>query len=119
MSQSVSYVKDYITYKKTCSFFFFAEAEISVPGQVGSWGLVAIYASTKEAIIRQQWEVPTHVIQDYQRVMVLGDFNDILETHEKGGNVRSLASMVDFDNFVQTNELFDLGYVGNNFTWRR
>lgn len=52
-------------------------------------------------------------------MVVLGNFNDILESHEKvGGNARSLASMANFNDFVSRNQMVDLGYVEHMFAWQ-
>jgi exonuclease III len=50
--------------------------------------------------------------------LLLGDFNAILSAADKcGGRSFGSSSHLDFVNFVQTNALVDLGFVGNNFTW--
>lgn len=59
---------------------------------------MAVYASIKDTIRWQQWQVLSQVIQEYKQVVVLGDFKDILKSHQKdGGYVRSTAFMVDFN----------------------
>ena len=50
--------------------------------------------------------------------LLLGDFNAILSSIDKcGGRSFGSTSHMDFVDFVQTNALVDLGFVGNNFTW--
>jgi exonuclease III len=50
--------------------------------------------------------------------LLLGDFNAILSAADKcGGRSFGNASHLDFVDFVNTNALVDLGFVGNNFTW--
>jgi hypothetical protein len=50
--------------------------------------------------------------------LLLGDFNAILLTAEKcGGRSFGSSSHLDFVDFVQSNALVDLVFVGNKFTW--
>ena len=52
--------------------------------------------------------------------VVLGDFNEIMYSHEKdGGNPRPNAMMQEFRNCLGDCGLYDLGYAGDYFTWRR
>jgi hypothetical protein len=49
---------------------------------------------------------------------LLGDFNSILSSSEKsGGRCFGSSSHNDFADFVHSNALVDLGFVGNRFTW--
>ena len=49
---------------------------------------------------------------------MLGDFNAILSAVEKcGGHSFGSSSHFDFVDFVQSNALVDLGFLGNKFTW--
>jgi hypothetical protein len=48
----------------------------------------------------------------------IGDFNAILAPQDKlGGRSFGSSSHHDFADFVHSNGLFDLGYVGNPYTW--
>ncbi|XP_059443283.1 uncharacterized protein LOC132175345 [Corylus avellana] len=50
--------------------------------------------------------------------LLLGDFNSVLSPSEKsGGRGFGSSSQNDFLDFVQSNALIDLGFVGNKFTW--
>jgi hypothetical protein len=50
--------------------------------------------------------------------LLLGDFNSILSPFEKsGGRNFGSSSHNDFVDFVHSNALVDLGFVGNKFTW--
>jgi hypothetical protein len=50
--------------------------------------------------------------------LLLSDFNAILSAADKcGGRSFGSTSHLDFVDFMQTNALVDLGFVGNNFTW--
>lgn len=49
-----------------------------------------------------------------------GDFNEILKTHEKnGGRLRPYGQMESFREVLDECNLFDLGFVGNKFTWSK
>jgi hypothetical protein len=50
--------------------------------------------------------------------LLLGDFNSILSPSEKcGGHDFGSSSHNEFTDFVNSNALVDLGFVGNRFTW--
>jgi endonuclease/exonuclease/phosphatase family metal-dependent hydrolase len=52
--------------------------------------------------------------------MIFGDFNEIMFSHEKeGGNQRPQNFMQAFRDVVSDCNLNDLGFVGEQFTWRR
>jgi endonuclease/exonuclease/phosphatase family metal-dependent hydrolase len=51
---------------------------------------------------------------------IIGDFNEILFSHEKeGGNPRPLNFMHAFQDTLSDCALEDLGFVGDPFTWKR
>ncbi|XP_057760601.1 uncharacterized protein LOC130980978 [Arachis stenosperma] len=48
----------------------------------------------------------------------MGDFNAITTHHEKeGGKSKSNTSIQDFNDFINSGNLMDLGYEGEKFTW--
>ncbi|GAA0174848.1 hypothetical protein LIER_41798 [Lithospermum erythrorhizon] len=48
----------------------------------------------------------------------MGDFNDILRSSEKeGGNTRTEASLMVFQDFFRAGGLLDLGFNGDSLTW--
>ena len=50
--------------------------------------------------------------------MIAGDFNDITSNSKKwGGRCRVEWSFNDFKNFISANQLVDLGYEGQPWTW--
>jgi hypothetical protein len=52
--------------------------------------------------------------------VIIGDFNEILFSHEKeGGNPRPQIMMQNFRDALADCNLEDLGYSGDPFTWRR
>jgi hypothetical protein len=52
--------------------------------------------------------------------VVLGDFNEILFSHEKeGGNPRRQNCMQAFQDALTDCDLEDLGFSGEPFTWKR
>lgn len=49
-----------------------------------------------------------------------GDFNELLKSHEKlGGHLRPYGQMERYREVLDAYGLFDLGYVGNKFTWSK
>jgi hypothetical protein len=52
--------------------------------------------------------------------VVIGDFNEIAFSHEKdGGNPRPAVFMQAFRDALDDCNLHDLGFVGDNYTWKR
>jgi hypothetical protein len=52
--------------------------------------------------------------------MVIGDWNEILYSHEKeGGTARPIQYMQAFRDALTDCGLEDIGYIGDIFTWRR
>jgi endonuclease/exonuclease/phosphatase family metal-dependent hydrolase len=52
--------------------------------------------------------------------VILGDFNEILYSHQKeGGNPRSQHYMQAFRDAINGYNLEDIGFSGDPFTWRR
>ena len=49
-----------------------------------------------------------------------GDFNELLKSHEKSGSrLRPYGQMEKFREVLDECNLFDLGYVGNKFSWSK
>ncbi|XP_008235658.1 PREDICTED: uncharacterized protein LOC103334459 [Prunus mume] len=85
-----------------------------------AWRFNVIYASTDDRVRRGQWNILKDRIHGgVEPCLVMGDFNDILDSSEnEGRNYRTLNSMYDFRSFVADSHLLDLGYIGHPFTWR-
>lgn len=62
------------------------------------------------------WLEITPIICDLQRVLMCGDFNEVLHESERAG-VRFLPSMVAFQDFILECELHDLPLQGRDYTW--
>lgn len=84
-----------------------------------SWWGVFVYGSTNANKRRSQWEMLTSrksIWGEYR--VVMGDFNDLVSNCEKwGGRVREEWSFKDFKMFIQENELADMGWEENPWTW--
>ncbi|XP_057747265.1 uncharacterized protein LOC130966469 [Arachis stenosperma] len=53
-----------------------------------------------------------------EKVVIAGDFNAITSQAEKeGGGQKSATTIATFTNFIDSNELVDIGMVGHPFTW--
>ncbi|XP_059668770.1 uncharacterized protein LOC132313844 [Cornus florida] len=83
------------------------------------WCFTAIYATTKDAIRKEQWnflrKLQTSVGSKW---VLLGDFNDLLYPEvKKGGRVRHGWTLKSFKDFVADCQLHDLGFMGYPFTW--
>ncbi|CAL2255003.1 unnamed protein product [Prunus armeniaca] len=80
---------------------------------------MAIYASVDAKTRAQEWlTLQTRLVNFPEPIVLLGDFNDILQATEKqGGTPHSTSSMCNFRNFVVNCGLLDLEFVGYPFTW--
>lgn len=83
------------------------------------WRYTGIYASTDMRERRLIWdEVSNFRIQGDVLWVIMGDFNAIVSNNEKrGGNEKGDWELRDFQQFIRSNQLIDVGYVGYPFTW--
>ena len=84
-----------------------------------SWLISCIYAPHSPQDRNSFWPTLTSVGSSFEGPwFLLGDFNAILSSVDKKGG-RSFGSPFHFDfvDFVHSNALVDLGFVGNKFTW--
>ncbi|KAF7146649.1 hypothetical protein RHSIM_Rhsim04G0083800 [Rhododendron simsii] len=81
--------------------------------------VIGVYASTEQLTRRELWRhIASKLGNDQEPCVIAGDFNDILFNEEKsGGRDREGWEMQDFRNFIDDNDLIDVGYVGYPFTW--
>ena len=89
------------------------------PGKI--WRLTGIYGEPKWEDKYKTWDK----LRDLKNTsdlpwVVIGDFNEILYSHEKeGGNLRPHTYMDAFRDALSDCDLEDLGFWGENFTWKR
>ncbi|KAI8546418.1 hypothetical protein RHMOL_Rhmol07G0115600 [Rhododendron molle] len=83
------------------------------------WRYTGIYASIDMREMRLIWdEVSNFRIQGDVPWVIMGDFNAIVSNEEKrGGNEKDDWELRDFQQFIRSNQLIDVGYVGYPFTW--
>jgi hypothetical protein len=85
------------------------------------WRLTGIYGEPKWEDKYKTWD-KLRELNASQNLpwIVIGDFNEILFSHEKeGGNPRPPSFMQAFQDALIDCELEDLGFSGDNFTWKR
>jgi hypothetical protein len=85
------------------------------------WRLIGIYGEPKWEDKYKTWEKFRELSASQNLPwIVIGDFNEILFSHEKeGGNPRPLSFMQGFQDALTDCELEDLGFSGDNFTSKR
>ncbi|KAA3478601.1 reverse transcriptase [Gossypium australe] len=84
-------------------------------------GAIETYGNPIERDSGASWKLLRH-LSNYCSLpwVVIGDFNEILKSHEKrGGRLRSERQMLDFRMALEDCNLFDLGFIGRWFTWER
>ena len=87
---------------------------ITVNG-VQPWILGVIYASTCFRKRRKVWDMVGSCISIGQPVSLMGDFNVICSGQEKMGGkcYRETIERSEFKNFINSNDLIDLGFTGS------
>jgi hypothetical protein len=86
-----------------------------------TWRLTGIYGEPRWEDKYKTWDK----LRELKTVsnlpwVILGDFNEILYTHEKeGGNARPQGYMQAFRDALDDCGLEDLGFIGEKFTWKR
>ncbi|XP_071902137.1 uncharacterized protein [Coffea arabica] len=98
---------------------FTIEAHVEDPEVNTDWWFVGIYASCDDQFRKQQWEVIERRKSLWgEKWMIAGNFNDIVSNEEKwGGNSRQESNFQDFKQFINGNQLMDIGFVGHPWTW--
>jgi hypothetical protein len=84
------------------------------------WRFTGIYGESKQGQKENTWRLlRTLHAQDNLPWLCMGDFNEILFSHEKdGGPARAPGCMESFRKALEDTRLDDLGFVGDVFTWR-
>lgn len=83
------------------------------------WLLSCIYAPPTSLRQLEFWHFLSSLGNSFGGAwLLLGDYNSVLSSSEKsGGRDFGSSSHSDFMDFVNSNALVDLGFVGNRFTW--
>ncbi|KAK9927239.1 hypothetical protein M0R45_024432 [Rubus argutus] len=84
------------------------------------WRFTGFYGQPKVTDRHQSWSLLKLLSQKSQLPWLMGgDFNEILESHEKeGGQARCARQMIDFREAVQFCSLSNIHAMGPRFTWR-
>lgn len=83
--------------------------------------LIVVYAAPKPSRRSGLWDALGEVISNaVGPVFVGGDFNTIVRLDERsGGNGRLLEDSLTFGDWINNMSLIDMGFCGNQFTWKR
>ena len=89
-------------------------------GQVDSWRFTGIYGLPEASPKSETWNLICNLHRKYTLPwLCVGDFNEILLSHEKlGGALRNESAIRGFREVVDDCGFMDLGYVGKKYTWR-
>ena len=84
-----------------------------------SWWCVCVYTNVDDTIREFQWDTITQRKQIWGMTWILvEDMNDIASNKKKwGGNSRPESSFRVFRNFINKNQLIDMGFEGVPWTW--
>ena len=81
------------------------------------WILTVVYANPCANIRRLLWSYLDSIRSCFQMPwLIVGDFNEITSCDEKRGG-RTTFSYSGFSNWIDRNELVDMGFIGPRFTW--
>jgi hypothetical protein len=85
------------------------------------WRLIGIYGEPRWDDKYKTWDKLRELNANHNLPwVVIGDFNEIMFSHEKeGGNPRPNSFMQAFQDALTDCELEDLGYSGDSYTWKR
>ncbi|XP_073107358.1 uncharacterized protein [Elaeis guineensis] len=85
----------------------------------GLWLLSEMYVSTEYKEWRELWSEIFRMVSLGLPSLVAGDFNCIMESHEKMGNRQYTDGIEsrEFRKFIDDAGLIDLGYSGPKFIW--
>lgn len=88
-------------------------------GQDNSWRFSSFYGTPEMHKHQESWDLLRSLNRNFALPwLCVGDFNEILKSHEKGGGrLRPFKQMQDFRAVVDECGLIDLGFLGNKFTW--
>jgi hypothetical protein len=94
--------------------------DVLVQGEV-EWRLTGVYGEPKWEEKKKTWMVMRGLKGVTDKPWIaLGDFNEILYSHEKeGGRERPQRFMQAFHDALIDCELSDMGFTGDKFTWQR
>ena len=88
-------------------------------GKEKVWRFTGFYGAPETQLHRESQDL-LHDLNNRFSVLWLcgGDFNELLKSHEKlGGRLRPYGQLQKFREVLDECGLFDLGFVGNKFTW--
>ncbi|KAL8139423.1 LOW QUALITY PROTEIN: hypothetical protein V2J09_005444 [Rumex salicifolius] len=97
----------------------YIHARIDTGGDVVN--IIVVYAAPTTSRRSGLWAELTTIVRGLSDpVFIGGDFNSIVRLDERsGGNGRLSADSVEFGRWINGLSLIDLGFKGNQFTWKR
>lgn len=79
---------------------------------------IFFHADCDSSARRNLWSDLSNVLNPHIPTIILGDFNVILKAEDKlGGNPFQYQEEAEFQDFIFSNSLIDLGFLGSPYTW--
>ncbi|CAA7042857.1 unnamed protein product [Microthlaspi erraticum] len=109
-------IGDLVVVKSTDQFIY-----ATVANGEEMFHLIVVYAAPSVSRRSGLWDQLREVVGDVDGPLVIGgDFNTIVRVDERvGGSGRLSMDSVAFGEWIQDLSLIDMGFSGNQYTWRR
>ncbi|KAK0608600.1 hypothetical protein LWI29_033148 [Acer saccharum] len=81
------------------------------------WVRTMVYANPNPVVMKSLWGYLSALRRCFKGPwVVMGDFNEIVSSEKKRGG-RNCFSKIGFSDWISDNELIDMGFIGQKFTW--
>lgn len=95
------------------------DATVQLNNQTDMWRFTGFYGEPDTSKRKRTWNLLKRLVEvSYRDWVCMGDFNEVLLSHEKrGGGIMPEWRMRDFREALSDAGLIDIGYTGYDYTW--
>lgn len=106
-----------VTFIDSCEQAICVKTEII--GTNISFIIIVVYGCNSQILRKSLWDFLSKIVQQCNEpLLISGDFNSVLLTDDRlNGGVITSTKIRDFEQCIQTNELFQVNTVGAYYTW--